>query len=364
MAEDDTPQSKLAAAREMLTRSKKPMTTENLNRASLALSQGKDTTDFSDKLEEAANPKPRGQARPAGKAPTPPPKEPPAAKPVEPAQKAAAVDQDTAAQKPGRGKGASAPSDELGMYLPGGKPQEPTTAAEAAAPPRGTLTPEQYVDDMIANESAGQNALLRSSGGAQAAPASTPPEPGFLPQPDAAPPSATPQGSFSDYLLQQGIMLPNGNLNMNSPAARDGSPAGMADTGLRAPRFPLARPPGFNGAPSPVLPPGSVNPPGASTLSGPAPQAALPSSYGPPASAAPPQYGPTLRGNPNSVPPMPPIAMQGGPSQAHLLGKPTMRVPAGSSRQQDNMIANTEALVRALRARGPGARPNDAPAPR
>lgn len=351
MAEDDTPQSKLAAAREMLSRSKKPMTTENLNRASLALSQGKDTTDFSDKLEEAANPKPRGQARPAGKAPTPPPKEPPAAKPVEPAQKAAAVDQDTAAQKPGRGKGATATSDELGMYLPGGKPQEPTTAAEAAAPPRGTLTPEQYVDDMIANESAGQNALLRSSGGAQAAPASAPPEPGFLPQPDAAPPSATPQGSFSDYLLQQGIMLPNGNLNMNSPAARDGSPAGMADTGLRAPRFPLARPPGFNGAPSPVLPPGSVNPPQAAL---PPPQAALPSSYGPP----------MPRGNPNMAAPPSTIPLQGGPTQAHLQPKPTMRVPAGSSRQQDNMIANTEALVRALRARGPGARPNDAAASR
>lgn len=59
----DTPQSALAAAREMVKASGKPMSTENLNRASLALAQGKESTDFDSKLEAMANPSTRSSTR-------------------------------------------------------------------------------------------------------------------------------------------------------------------------------------------------------------------------------------------------------------------------------------------------------------
>lgn len=383
MAEsDDTPKGKLDAARAMLEKSGKPRTAENLNRASLAISQGKATTEFDDKLEAMANPKPRSAPKrtPAstGKDVATEDAKTTAAHMSRPPETAKAGDKPRTPDRPavpynteptvntlgeptmpmpaprdrsmrGNPQVASNVQDGLpgtGLDLLGEGTAPPVVAAPAGPTKVRPADPYAPSAEELAAEGGPQTLSLeeRPPGGAQAA---TPPAGGFLPQPGAAPPSAN-QGSFSEYLTQQGILLPNGNLNMNSPAARDGMPAAMGDAGLRAPRFPLARPPGFNGGPpTPSLPPGSVNPPQAAL---PPPQAALPSSFGPPV--------PRGLGNPNMATPPPSIPMQGGPTQAHLMPKPAMgRVRAGSERQQNNIIDNTSALVRALRERGPGARP-------
>lgn len=352
---DDTPAGKLAAAREMVQKSGKKASTENLNRASLAISRNEETSDFVDEIaESAAQGKPRptrvNQNKPTTTArggdqtvtPTKDNKvngDPPGV-PVA----------DTASTRRIQSAGDATTYDPMGNV---------TQPAVATSSTRAPASIEQYVDEMIANEQAGQNAMA-GSGTAQAAAVPDKAQPGSV-APVQQNPAVTPEAanadpavataaqqpdrnSFEQYLLDNGIMLPNGYLNMNSPAARDGSPAGMADTGMRAPRFPLARPPQFNGAPSPTLPPGSVNPPG---LPAPPPQGALPSSFGPP----------IPRGNLNTAPPQGPINVPMGGSNAipmgtpRPIGQPRIGTDVGNvGRMQDTAQQRLSAILRSRNA--------------
>jgi hypothetical protein len=161
-------------------------------------------------------------------------------------------------------------------------------------------------------------------------------------QPAVADGAQRPQ-SFQDYLASKGgsrqfvedflrrpetgLLMGGRGLNVGAGLAGGARGAATAMRGLPAPPAPAVRGnPNMAAPPDTIpmggggLPPGSVRPPGPAQLGGPAPQQALPSSYGPPMSAAPPQFGPTLRGNPNSVPPMEPIPLQAGNQAMRMPG--------------------------------------------
>ena len=365
MAEsEDTPAGKLKSAREMVMASKKPMTTENLNRASLALSKGQDTTDFDDKLEQMANPKPRSAPkRTAGPGGEHTPQKPmPGGNTNKPPETAKAGDGDRpATPKPDRPAVAFNTEPTVSTT---GEPVMPMPAPRnrsmAAAPPSN-------VQDALPGtglDLEGTGAAYATGGGfgtpatpsvppappaAQAAPVAAP----FLPPADAVPPSAEAPMPGKEQALDFESLI-------NSPGFRATLP--MLLGGARSPNVGAgaaggAR--GVNTAPLPpvvgsntTLRPGAVPPPNLS----PPPMPGMPPSVGPagmPPAALPSSYGPPIpRGNLQG-PTLPPIALRPGGSQAIPMGTPR---PIGQPRigtdrgnvgaQQDTAAQRLSAILR------------------
>lgn len=394
MAENDPATIASKAAAMVKARGAAP-TANNLNRASLAVSRNEEATDFDDMLEGAASgvarpPKPRAKSAGPGGEHTPrqpmangttqnkPPETPKAGDGpgpttnASPQQNATGTRGDGTIQTPlthDRRASRTVPLPEfdaagnpLGTQAlvthnsPQARPAPPAATAAQSA----TVAPvEQYVDQIIAETPAEQPMPIPGPQSLSLAPRNgtdyTPPPGSVAPvqsnpavapaavqapmaeQPAMATEAQQPPKTFQEFLAQNGGTQGMTNDFMSSPAMGMLFPRGLntggagAAGGARgAATAPRALP-----APSPGLPPGSVNPPG---------PMALPSSYGPP----------MPRGNPNMAQPPPSIPLQGGPSQA-------MRMPPVPQSTQGNMIANTDALVRQLRARGTGSRRTGAP---
>lgn len=391
MADDDTPQGKLKSAREMVMASKKPMTTENLNRASLALSKNQTTTDFDDKLEEMANPKPKaapkrsaspgkdvatedaksinanravGNETPKGgdgPKPEPKPDRPAVAyntvptvsttgEPVMPMpaprnrSMAAAPPSNVQDGLPGTGLDLEGTGTQ---YATGGGFGTPATPSVPPAPPGAMAAPVGEVSLPLLDRVPQTNVPDPNTVGGPTTP--------FLPSTGTAeaPPSAEQPRSFQDYLMSQGgsrafvedfLRRPEtgllmGGRGLNTGAGLAGGARGVIQGGL--PRAPLSTPGAVNrpiipqgvGGPPPPPGPPSIGGSGMPPSIGGGGTPALPSSFGPP----------IPRGNLNTAPPQGPIPMRPGGSQSIPMpgaGQPRLTADPGSARERSQALIN------------------------
>jgi hypothetical protein len=407
---DDTPQALSQRAADMVRSKGAPLNAENLNRASLALARGQETTDFDAMLDGAANgrnaaPKPRKPAANQNKPPETPkagdgpaPTNTNAQTTTQPAQAAA-----RAAREPSP---SATGSDEMGMYLPGGKPQTMDTVTASTAPKPQGMTVEQYIDSMtpaapyMGNPTGGDPVSTRTLSdlvtGAPGAQASTSlplkdrvPQTSYTGDPNqvsgsVAPvqsnPTVSPQTanavpttadaaqqpvagqpqSFQDYLASKGgsrqfvedfLRRPETGLLMGGRGLNVGAGlAGGARGVLTRPMPPVV---GSNTAlrPGAVPPPDLSVPPGPSMVGG-GGTPALPSSYGPP----------IPRGNLNTVPPQGPIPMGPTGNTAIPMGTPrpisTPRITneRGNTGAMQDTRAARQAAINALIRSQSGAR--------